>query len=299
VDVVTDASQEAFNAYAYGDIKFRPNLTGTLGVSYDLISGDSAFVPGGGDIDQFNPKFGILWNPTPATTIRGAAFRVLKRSLVTDQTLEPTQVAGFNQFFDDFDATDAWRYGIGVDQKFTRHLFGGAEISKRDLKIPQVDATGDQPTTVVFNGKEDLVRAYLNWAPHPYMVTSADYFYEKFKNDETFAFGATPVSLETHRVPIAVKFFHPSGLSLGFSSSYVHQEGEFLPQGTFDIEGSSDSFWLFDTWISYRLPKRYGFISLGVQNITDENFRYFEVDEENRFINPGRTINCRATLALP
>ena len=53
------------------------------------------------DTNQFNPKFGIIWNPFPGTTVRAAAFRVLKRTLITDQTLEPTQVAGFNQFFDD------------------------------------------------------------------------------------------------------------------------------------------------------------------------------------------------------
>ena len=72
------------------------------------------------DKDQFNPKFGITWNPFPGTTLRAAVFRVLKRTLITDQTLEPTQVAGFNQFFDDSMLTDAWRYGGAIDQKFTK-----------------------------------------------------------------------------------------------------------------------------------------------------------------------------------
>jgi hypothetical protein len=44
---------------------------------------------------------------SPGTTLRAAAFRVLKRTLITDQTLEPTQVAGFNQFFDDANLTEA------------------------------------------------------------------------------------------------------------------------------------------------------------------------------------------------
>ena len=69
-----------------------------LGASGDITSGDS---PDYKDTNQFNPKFGAMWNPFPATTVRAAAFRVLKRRLITNQTLEPTQVAGFNQFYDD------------------------------------------------------------------------------------------------------------------------------------------------------------------------------------------------------
>ncbi len=299
LDVFTDRSLEHFNAYTYGEIKPLSNLTLTLGGSYDRITGDSASVPDGGETDQLNPKFGVIWNPLPATTIRGAAFRVFKRTLVADQTLEPTQVGGFNQFFDDFDATDAWRYGVGIDQKLTRQLFGGVEYSRRELEIPLIDFTGDDPRTTGEPGDEDLVRAYLNWVPHPWLAFNVDYFYEQFENDETFAFGQAPVSLETHRVPIGLRLFHPSGMSLGFSSTYVNQEGEFLPQGASDTRTGSDTFWLLDASISYRLPKRYGFISLGVANITDEEFRYFEVDEENQFINPGRSIAARLTLAFP
>ena len=42
-------------------------------------------------------------------------------------------MAGFNQFFDDSDLTEAWCYGGAIDQKFTSSLFGGVEFSKRDL----------------------------------------------------------------------------------------------------------------------------------------------------------------------
>jgi tetratricopeptide (TPR) repeat protein len=301
VDSFTDAALGHFNAYLYGQIKPLSNLTATLGASYDTISGDSAFVPDGGNTDQFNPKFGVIWNPIPATTVRAAAFRVFKRTLVSEQTLEPTQVAGFNQFFDDYNATDVWRYGIGIDQKFTRQLFGGAEFSTRELEVPIIEFVGqtDQPMTFNARGDEYLSRVYLNWAPHPWWVASANYFYERFKNDEALGFGEVPVSLKTHRIPLGVKFFHPSGLSVGFSSTYVRQEGEFLPQGTFDIQTGSDTFWLFDAAVSYRLPKRYGFISLGIENITDEGFRYFEVDHENQIINPGRSIVGRMTFAFP
>src|SRR6185295_9373797 len=128
------------NVYVYAYPKLGQNLIFTVGISADYLNGDSLSVK---NKDQYNPKFGVEWNPWIDTTVRAAAFKVLKRTLVTGQTLEPTQVAGFNQFFDDVDASSAWRYGVGVDQKM-RDLLLGAEYSKRDIKSPFIDL-GDDP----------------------------------------------------------------------------------------------------------------------------------------------------------
>ena len=133
---VTDLDLQHFNVYAYAYVNLLKNVTATLGLSFDSLSGDEDV-----DKDQVNPKFGITWTPFAGTTLRAAAFRVLKRTLITDQTLEPTQVAGFNQFFDDVNLTEAWRYGGAIDQKFTNSLFGGVEFSKRDLTVPTLDVT--------------------------------------------------------------------------------------------------------------------------------------------------------------
>ena len=115
VQSVTDTDLQHFNVYAYADVNLLKNVTATLGLSFDSLSGDEDI-----DKDQVNPKFGITWTPFAGTTLRAAAFRVLKRTLINDQTLEPTQVAGFNQLFDDPNLTEAWRYGGAIDQKFTK-----------------------------------------------------------------------------------------------------------------------------------------------------------------------------------
>ena len=51
--------------------------------------------------------------------------------------------------------------------------------------------------------------------------------------------------------------------------------------------------------IYYRLPKRYGFVTVGATNLFDEKFNYFEVDVDNPHIQPGRVFFARVTLALP
>ena len=165
---------EHVNAYVYSYINLLKHVTFTVGFSADFLSGDSLDV---GDKDQFNPKFGITWEPIPGTTLRAAVFRVLKRTLITDQTLEPTQVAGFNQFFDDVNGTEVWRYGGAIDQRFTKDLFGGVEFSKRTLQVPTIDLISDpeNPGTEEFDFDEYLGRAYLFWTPHAWLALRAEY----------------------------------------------------------------------------------------------------------------------------
>ena len=276
------------NLYAYSYVNALKNVTLTLGASGDFATGDSAEFK---DTRQFNPKFGITWNLFPGTTIRSAIFRVLKRKLITDQTLEPTQVAGFNQFFDDFNGTSAWRYGGAIDQKLTENIFGGVEYSKRDLKSPFVTNNVGHEQDM----HEQLVRNYLFWTPHPWWGLRAEYMFERFKSD-----GLTnlPERLNTHRVPLGVSFFHPSGLSATIGPTYIHQEGRFVLLNGNNRSGSED-FWTVDAAINYRLPKRYGFISVGATNLFDQNFRFFDRDLRNPTIQPNRTVFARVTLALP
>ncbi len=203
------------NIYAYSYLNFLKNVTMTLGVSGDFTRGES---PDTKSISQANPKFGITWNPVPNTTLRAAAFRVLKRTLITNATLEPTQVAGFNQFYDDFNGAEAWRYGAAVDQKFTKELFGGMEFSKRDLKSPAIGPTNN---TIKEDMEEYLNRIYLFWTPHPWLALRTEYMFEQSRTE---GLTGLPKKLNTHGVPLGINFFHPSGVSASLTGTYYHQD---------------------------------------------------------------------------
>ena len=285
------------NVYSYANINVLKNVTFTLGASGDFQTSDSPELT---DKNQFNPKVGMTWNPFPDTTLRAAAFRVLKRTLISNQTLEPTQVAGFNQFFDDPNGTQAWRYGGAIDQKFTKEIFGGVEYSKRDLKVPFLDASNFPlitPSELAWH--EYLARVYLFWTPHPWWAVRAEYQYEQDKRDERFTAGLA--KMDTYRVPIGANFFHPSGLGAFVKGTYVHQSGTFSDfiTGGAPFRSGSDSFYLVDAGISYRLPKRYGFFTVGVTNLLDKKFKFFNTDVNNPNIQPARTVFARLTLSLP
>jgi tetratricopeptide (TPR) repeat protein len=280
------------NLYLYSYLKPMENLTITLAGSGDFFDGDSDAED---DTDQFNPKFGFIWNPIPNTTLRAAAYRSLKRTLITDQTLEPTQVAGFNQFFDDNNATDAWRYGGAIDHKFSQSLFAGAEYTYRDLETPFFSDKVEEA-----DWEEKIFNAYLFWTPHKWIALSAEYLYEEYEREKFHAEGIR--ELQTHYVPLGFNFFHPCGLSASFKGTFVDQDGEFERQGASGIgvfEDGDDSFWLFDAAIRYRFPKRFGFFTIGAKNLFDEDFEHFDTDVDNPRIQPDRAVFAKVTLALP
>ena len=86
---------------------------------------------------------------------------------------------GRNQFYDDKPATDSWRYGVGVDQKFSQNIYGGAEYSIRELDVPFIIVTTNEVQTKDWD--ERMGRAYLFYIPHKWVALKAEYIYERFK----------------------------------------------------------------------------------------------------------------------
>ena len=188
----------------------------TTGVSVDDFHGFTT------DETQVNPKVGIIWDLTSSTALRGAVFRTLKRNLISSQTIEPTQVAGFNQFFDEPDGTDVWAFGVGLDQRLTDDFFAGVEVTRRELSLPLEDPLSGKSD---FDTDVTLGRGYLYWTPADWLAVGAEYRYEDINEEEFFGFPQTKIRTQT--VPLEARFFHPSGLFAGMRVSFVDQDGRF------------------------------------------------------------------------
>ncbi len=270
-----------YNGYLYSQFNLGKKFDLTIGLSADASDID------GTDANthiHLNPKFGLTWKPTLDTTARLAAFRTSKRKLATNQTLEPTQIAGFNQFFDDIEDAVSWRYGIGIDHRLFSNLFAGIELSTRDL---------DNPKAVSW--REDVGRSYLYWAPHPWWSLSTDYFYEYLDHKGSFAeaFNFT----RTHRIQLGLTFVHPSGFTARLSPSFVYQKGEFFNFSTSsEARPGNDQFIVVGIMTGYRLPKRYGFLSIRIENLFDEHFNFQETDQKQPLFEKERRIIGGLTL---
>jgi hypothetical protein len=282
--------------YLYSQIFCPGNFKLTLGASADFFEGGIV------DRHQFNPKLGVIWNPCSITTLRGSVFRTFKRTLITDQTLEPTQVAGFNQFFDDGEGTESWRYGVAIDHKFSQKIFGGLEYSERDLDVPYEFLPAPPAPQIMevrsVDWEERCLRTYFYWTPHPWLALSGEYHYENFDRERDFTAGIA--NTKTHRFAAGMSFNHPSGFKSGLRITQIDQEGEFQPQGAMPgtFVTGEDQFWLVDASIGYLFPKRLGLITVEAKNLFDSFFKYYDTDPVSPVIQPGRLIFLKLTLAF-
>ena len=55
---------------------------------------------------------------------------------------------------------------------------------------------------------------------------------------------------------------------------------------------------MVDGSIGYRLPKRYGLITLGVKNLFDQQFLFQDTDPKFPRILPGRLVVFRFTVTM-
>jgi hypothetical protein len=215
----------------------------------------------------------VQWNITDDLVLRGAVFRFVKPALANNQTLEPTQVAGFNQLFDDINGTAAWRYGVGLDHRLRDNLFVGTEATWRELSNPILDFEAQNKR--LENSDEQTHRAYVHWLPIPEVAVNVEFVYDKFaaeKGRNLTVQAGFPEKVVTYSVPFGVRYFHPSGFFAGAGATYVHQD-----VNTDDLSGlpeGSDDFVVVDAAIGYRLPRRFGIVSLSVSNLFDQGFHY-------------------------
>ena len=138
-------------------------------------------------------------------------------------------------------------------------------------------------------------RGYLFWTPANWVAFRTELIWDLYK---TAGLTDQPRDLTTYRVPLGMNVFHPSGISAFLTGTYWNQEGTFLRQNG-AVQSGSDTFWLVDIGVSYRLPKRYGLLMAGVQNLLDQSFQFFDRDISNPIIQPNRLVFARLTLAFP
>jgi tetratricopeptide (TPR) repeat protein len=294
--------RKSAKAYLYAGINMLPGIEWTIGLSYDDYD-DEASV----EETSFNPKLGVRWAPTENLVFRAAAFKTLKPALVDNRTLEPTQIAGFNQFFDDINATKAWRYGAGVDWRINPRLAVGAEATWRDLEEPVLsfDSEIGESSQVFEDRDEQLHRIYLYWAATERIGVSADIVYDLFKAEkgDVTEFGNLPERVRTFSIPVVASYFHPSGFFGAVGGTFVDQEVERSEFATYGQ--GQDSFFLVDAAVGYRFPKRRGQLSVGVKNLfdtdfyyQDDSFRETSVEASTGPYFPDRTVMGTLTLSF-
>ena len=303
---------EDTRVYAYGNITFSPGVVATVGLSYqdfDQVQAynytdQTGFLPPSSaefdlDFDEVNPKLGIRAEVMDNLELRASYFEVVKPALSSNRTLEPTQVAGFNQFFDDPNGTRSKSYGLALDGKTSPTLRYGVEFTRREIE-GLVSPLGAEP--FFEDRKEWLHRAYAYWTPADSLAVDFSLEYDRSENqDESAVSDVRPTKVDTYSFPVSIRYFHAGGAFVGVTTTYVDQEVE--AESDYKYQTGSSNFTLVDLVVGYRLPQRKGIMSLSFQNLFDEEFEYLDdsyrsfQDEPNAgpYI-PDSSVMARLTL---
>jgi outer membrane receptor protein involved in Fe transport len=120
----------------------------------------------------------------------------------------------------------------------------------------------------------------------------AQYKFTRSELDDTF--GGIPVAVlpdasrslqaDLHFVNLFVVFNHPSGFFVRGDSQWYSQENS-----GYSTPLPGDSFWQHNLYVGYRFPRLLGEITVGVLNLTDQDYRlnplstYIELPRERAF----------------
>ncbi len=284
-----DKKIEHTNYYLYNYFNITQSLLITLGLSYDDFKDTDINSTQDISTNKVSPKFGLEWDISRNSKFRLASFNTFKRPLLSNQTLEPTQIAGFNQFFDDINAGETNRYGAGIDFKHSSTVFSGIEFTERKIQITELAGSKR-------NQKEIMHRIYFYWTPSSSTALSAEYSYDQYSTD--FDETDVPNYLKTHSLPIRISYFWGS-IYTSLTATYVNQYQQSPQSGTFLSD--NDEFTTTDIEIGYKFKSKVGHIGIYINNIFDEQFKYrdrnfqFTADHISKFI-PERTVFLNANL---
>lgn len=277
------------NGYLYFDVKLPRQLTVSAGGGYEAF--DNALIKR----HPANPKVAFTWPVSPTITIRGAAFKAFKRSLVLSQTIEPTQLAGFNQFFDDTTASESWREGLAIDRQFGKTLYSGVEMSHRSVDVPvRFASTG---LVTVRKEAEWLGEAYVNAAAADRLTFNLRYQFERLKRDPQGNNAGLLAESSTHKLAIEGRLFANTAAFGRLRATLVDQRGRFQNPRLVVIPGS-DRLWTIDASIGYRLPRQRGVLAIEARNVTNNAFNFQDSTPEEPTIPSKRLLLARVTVAF-
>jgi Tfp pilus assembly protein PilF len=289
----TGGRSRAANAYVYGhwespDGKFRA----IAGIAADWYRRSNVGSAPGISRERASPKLALTWMPRATSTLRLAAFSAMRRPMIASQTVEPTQLAGFNQYFSGFEqlygdreATISDRIALAYDQAMPGGFFGGVEISRRDLSVPALDLDRD------VSWDESAGRGYLyktvsslgrsGLPARLSAVATLDVEYESIERPQLLPGSEGILELDTTRVPVGFRVFDDRGVSFRIGATYVRQDGRFSVGDGSPVFERDDEAWILDAAVDFKLPRRHGLVTVGVLNAGDDFIDLVEADVFN------------------
>jgi outer membrane receptor protein involved in Fe transport/Tfp pilus assembly protein PilF len=316
------------SAYGYHQWQVFDPLQLIGGVAYDRITFPENFqtapISGNEQTEaRVSPKAGLILTPLDDTTVRFAYTRSLAgASLDQSYQLEPSQVAGFIQSYRSIipesvvgpvPGAKFETFGFSVEQKFPTRTYLGVsgELLNSDVR-QTVGALGVLSGLDLATPSE--VQENLNYQEQSLLFTAnqlvgrnwsfgAQYHLSQAVLNGNIA-GATNLLIPPNfspkqrlkgvfnQVDLLAVYNHPSGF-------YAQSEAHWYAQNNsgYDPAEPGDNFWQFNAFVGYRFPRRKAEVTLGLLNLTDQNYNLNPLNLYNE-LPRSRTLALRLQLSF-
>lgn len=320
--------------YAYHNWQIADSLLLVGGLSYDNLHmpdgiSSAPINSHSKTLNQVSPKAGLIWTPARNTTVRAAYTRSLSGFLSDqNQRIEPTQVAGFNQAYRSIipesvdglnDGSQFDTYQLSIEQKFDTgtyfslageilysdgeqqapgFLSNGDEIFTNSFAIPHPSgfrrASNFRERSIVANADQLLGQQWAAGARYRISEANLDVSYLDIPSD-TPTLGTAYIPrqhLESvlHTVNLHVYWNHPCGAFSMVEGNWYHQSN-----AGFDPAEPGEDFWQFNAYAGYRFWHRRAEATLGLLNITDQDYRLEPLNLYNEMAH-SRTLLARLRI---
>ena len=262
-DTSSKNSDHYRNIYTYFISSPISNTEITAGIKYAELDSDIYTKK----ISGIYPKVSANYSPMPTIKLRAAYFQSLKPPFEMEQTLEPTQIGGVNQFFDEAKGIESDQYEMGYDLSIKNsHHLGGRSLIRKS-KIP----FAYDPET----HKADLTHTDLfwDWTTRPFAI-SLSYSYEKTRYHESTLTTTMPSPFVTQQTPFSLSWISDNGLTLSTTLTYVSQKAEYDSGST----KKSSYFTSLDVAANRHIFENKVKIGVKCSNLLNKSFNYQNVD---------------------
>jgi tetratricopeptide (TPR) repeat protein len=301
------------------------------GVTYDHITFPENFrsAPILGNettADQVSPKAGLIWTPLDNTTVRFAYTRSLAgASLDQSYQIEPSQVAGFIQNYrsiipESIAGGNAGAkfetYNLSLEQKFSTGTYLGVSGEILNSTVNRVDGAFDYLPDVLDNPVPSGLREHLDYQEKSLLFTANQLLGREWSLGARYRLSQAVLNDNFPDVRVSPSYINkpiiPSqrteGLlqQLSLSAIYNHPCGFFAREeaqwygqnnnGYIPSEPGAD-FWQFNAFIGYRFPRRKAQVTLGLLNITGQNYKLNPLNLYNE-LPRSRTLVLRLQLSF-
>jgi Tfp pilus assembly protein PilF len=317
-----------FSFYGYHQWQIFDSLQLIAGLAYDRITFPENIetMPISRDdktVQGFSPKAGLIWTPTDETTIRFAYTRSISGASIDQSAqLEPSQVAGFVQSYRSIIPESVAgptpgamfeTFGLSFEQKFrTRtYLSLSGEILKSTVAnvVGTFDVLTGLPSAIPSGLNENLdyqeksLQLTVNQLLGREWSLGAKYRLSQAVLNENFVDVPDGLPFSTlqprqhlegnlQHLDLTALYNHPSGFFAEGEALWYAQDNNGYNPGE-----PGDEFWQFNTFAGYRSPRRRIETTIGLLNITSQNYNLNPLNLYNE-LPRSRTMVVRLRLTF-